>query len=147
MKITNLLENSAYSYEFIQHEKPILSAHEGADFFGIEIGQTAPTLILKTDKGFFALIISGNRGRVDFKKIGELLDCKDVKMANRKDVEKITGYQVGSVAMLGIGLPFILDKGLFKYDFVYGGTGDPNVTLKIEPNALMEINQVVAVFE
>lgn len=40
-------------FELISHDVPIFTAQEGAKNFGISVGQTAPTLILKTDKGFF----------------------------------------------------------------------------------------------
>ncbi|BCJ86091.1 YbaK/EbsC family protein [Effusibacillus dendaii] len=54
------------------HENPIRTAQEGAEYFGIEIGQTAPILVLKTDKGYFSMIVSGERGRVNFKEISQL---------------------------------------------------------------------------
>lgn len=60
------------------HERPLLSTKDGADYFGIEINQTAPTLILKTNKGFYALIVSGSRGKVDFEEISDILGCSTV---------------------------------------------------------------------
>ncbi|WP_225221031.1 hypothetical protein [Bacillus norwichensis] len=47
----NVLKDCKFAFEIIQHEKPLLSAKEGADYFGIEIEQTAPTLIIKTERG------------------------------------------------------------------------------------------------
>ncbi len=142
--IEDILKNSKYDYELINHEKPIHTVQEGADYFGIEIGQTAPTLIIKTDNGFFALLISGDRKRVDFTSVAKILGCKQAKMATREEVKEITGYDVGSVAMVGIALPFILDKQLFRYPYVYGGSGQDVRTLKIAPTALQHLNQVVA---
>lgn len=57
--LQGILERSKYAYEIIHHDKPILSKQDGANYFGIDVGQTAPTLVLKTEKGFFALILSG----------------------------------------------------------------------------------------
>ena len=142
--IGTVLKNSEYDYEFIFHENPILSAQEGADYFNIEIGQTAPTLIIKTDSGFFALIISGNRKRVDFTHIAKILGCQHAQMATKKEVKEITGFDVGSVPMIGIALPFILDRKLLRYPFVYGGSGQATRTLKIDPVALQHLNQIVA---
>ncbi len=59
----------------------------------------------------------------------------------------MTGFEVGSVPMVGLDLPCVLDKSHFKYDFVYGGTGKAACTLKIEPQALQELNHVVAILE
>lgn len=143
--IKTILENSNYAYEFIYHNQPILTAKEGADYFGIDTGQTAPTLIIKTDFGFYALIISGNCEHVKFERISFILGCKQAKMADREEVKKHTGFDVGSLPMIGVPLPYILDKQLFCYPYVYGGSGQSNRTLKITPLALKQLNTVVAI--
>lgn len=145
--LQEILESCEYKYEIIQHEKPILSREDGSKYFGIETGQTAPSLILKTDKGYFSLILSGNRDKLDFNKLANTLGCKKVKLASPKEVQKITGFEVGSVRMVGLDLPCVIDKRLFNYDFIYGGTGLATCTLKIEPSALNQLNQVVATFD
>ncbi|MBB6447985.1 aminoacyl-tRNA deacylase [Bacillus benzoevorans] len=145
--LQGILERSKYTYEIIQHEKPILSKQDGTKYFGIEVGQTAPSLILKTDKGFFVLIVSGSRSKVDFEKIADVLGCSKVKLASPEEVQKVTGFQVGSVRMVGLDLPCVIDKRLFQYDFIYGGTGQSTFTLKIEPQALNELNQVIVTFD
>ena len=144
--IQSILEKCKYSYELINHEKEILSAQDGADYFGIEIGQTAPTLIIKTDKGFFALVVSGSRGKVNLDEIAEALDGGEVKLASSKEVKKVTGFEVGSVPLVGLNVPFVIDKDLYHYPFIYGGTGIRTCTLKINPKALEELNSVKFIF-
>lgn len=145
--VENTLKNSEYNYELIYHEKPIFSAQEGADYFNIEIGQTAPTLIIKADSRFFALIISGNRKCVDFKQLSSILQCLNTRMANKREVKEMTGFDIGSIPLLGIPLPFILDRQLFNYPFIYGGSGQATCTLKISPATLQQVNQVVAILD
>ncbi|MFP5303548.1 YbaK/EbsC family protein, partial [Cobetia sp. SIMBA_158] len=89
---------------------------------------------------------SGNRDKLDFEKLAERVGCKKVKLASPKEIQKITGFEVGSVPMIDFDLPCVLDKNLFNNDFVYGGTGESTCTLKIEPQALHQLNQVVATF-
>ncbi|MFD2131176.1 aminoacyl-tRNA deacylase [Pseudogracilibacillus auburnensis] len=146
-KLQEILKNRPFNYEVIRHERPLLSAKDGADYFGIEIGQTAPTLILKTNKGFFAFIISGAHEKVDFEEMSDVLECSSVKLASRKEVKKVTGYEVGSVPMIGLDLPCLIDKQLFKYDFIYGGIGYNDYTLKIEPRALKELNEDIKLLD
>ncbi|WP_245592217.1 aminoacyl-tRNA deacylase [Ectobacillus panaciterrae] len=83
--------------------------------------------------------MSGNRGKVNFDKMADILDCTKVKMASPQEVQKVTGFEVGSVPMVGLPLPCVIDKQLFSYDFIYGGSGQPTFTLKIEPQALNEL--------
>lgn len=147
VKLENILENSRFAFEIIHHERPLLSAKEGAEYFGIEVGQTAPTLIIKTDQGFFSLVISGGRGKVNFEKIAEILECSKVKLASPFEVPEVTGCEVGAVPMIGLALPYVIDTRLLNYDFIYGGTGEPSTTLKIEPKALIELNQITVTFD
>ncbi|MFD0713313.1 aminoacyl-tRNA deacylase [Paenibacillus sp. GCM10027626] len=139
---TILLEKDI-PFEIIHHEKPIRTAQEGADYFGIELGQTAPTLIVKADEGYFAIIISGQRKRVNLEETAEILGCSQLTMASPKEVRQVTGYAIGSVA-LAVSLPCIVDRALYSYPFIYGGTGEAASTLKISPDALEKLNQVVA---
>lgn len=141
--LKTILQETKIQFEIIHHEKQIRTAQEGADYFGIKVDQTATTLILKSEKGYFAMIVSGNRGRVNLEDVSRILGCNQLKMATPKEIHQITGYTVGSVP-LAISLPCIVDKGLFRYPFVYGGTGEPASTLKIVPNALEKLNQVVS---
>ncbi|MDC2864058.1 aminoacyl-tRNA deacylase [Bacillus sp. BP-3] len=141
LKMT-LLEHEV-PFDIIHHEKQIRTAQEGADYFGIEIGQTAATLVIKSEKDYFAVIVSGARGRVNLQEVSGILRCNQLKMATPQEIKQITGYIVGSVSLV-LPLPCILDRGLMCYPFIYGGTGEPTSTLKIDPNALEKINQVVA---
>ena len=143
--IKTILENSNYAYEFIYHNQPILTPQEGADYFGIDTGQTAPILIIKTDLGFFALIVSGKSRHVQIERISFLLGCKQAKLASREEIKRKTGFDAANLPMIGIPLSYILDKQLFCYPYVYGGSGQSNRTLKITPLALKQLNTVVAI--
>jgi len=146
-KVKDILENSNSNYEFIFHEKQIYSATEGAEYFGIEAGQTAPTLIIKTDKGYFAIIFSGCRNCIDFEFIAKILGVSRAKLANKDKVLEITGFNPGDTPMVGLTLPTIFDKKLLQYPFVYGGSGQQNRTLKISPIVLRKLIQPVAFLE
>lgn len=140
MNIRSILENCVYSYELIPHKSPIRSCDEGAKYFNIDKGQTAPTLILKTENEYYSLIISGDRDKVDFSQISNLLGEKKVKLANPKEVNQITGFNVGSIPLVGLDLPCIIDKSLYKFKYIYGGSGELTLTLKIDPAALKDLN-------
>lgn len=146
-QLEKLFQENDIEYELIYHEKKICSSQEGAEYFSIDIGQTAPTLIISTDKGFFAVIISGKRKKLEFEIIEELLGCKEIRMATRKEVEEVTGYSVGSVPLVNRSIESIVDKQLLKYSKIYGGTGNANVTLKVSPNSLIKLNRIIGLIE
>jgi len=137
-----LLNNSDVDFEILQNEKPILSVNDALGFY--EICETAPTIIIKSEKGYFALLLSGDRGRIDFKQIKKILQCKNVRMASEGEVLETIGFEAGSVPMVGHHLPCVLDQHLLNYPYVYGGVGDANFTLKINPRDLIKVNDIVA---
>lgn len=145
--IRNIMDSSDYDYEFIFHEKQIISAIDGAKYFGIEVGQTAPTLILKTDKNYFSLVFSGSRDHIDFNQVAKLLNVERVKLVKRETVKSIIGFDPGNIPMVGLSLPSIFDKRLLQYPFVYGGSGQTNRTLKLSPHTLEKLNKPVAFLE
>lgn len=140
----NLLSQKA-DFEIIQHDIPIKSKEDALGYFKIE--ETAPTLIIETDLGFFALIISGERDKMDFDLIKSLLGCKKVGMAKRNDVTEKLNILPGQIPLVGHNLPCIVDNKIFKHQFVYGGSGDLYYTLKINPYDLAKANNVVLRFD
>lgn len=145
--IKNLLAENKIEFEFIHHEKLIHTAQEGADYFKIPIEQTAPALIVYTNTGFYALIVSGSQEKVNFKKIKKLMKCTNVRLATKSEVQQVTGFSVGTIPLFGLPLPYIIDKQLLENSFIYGGTGKEHYTLKVNPNALLKLNKVVGILE
>ncbi|SDE56230.1 aminoacyl-tRNA deacylase [Sporomusa acidovorans] len=145
--VKSTLDKANLEYEFIMHDKQIYSAAAGAAYFGIETGQTAPTLIIQTDKGYYSIIFAGSRSHIDFEQIAKILSVSQAKLANKNKVRAITGFSPGDTPMVGLTLPTIFDKKLLQYPFVYGGSGQANRTLKIAPEALIHLNHIVAFLE
>ena len=146
MDLTRILAGQQ-GYEIIANQRPIISAQDGADYFRIELAQTAPTLILEGGGEHYAAVASGARKSLDLNKIARLLGLAKLRLVPRGKVKAITGCEIGATPLLGLGLPYILDKRLFDYDFVYGGTGQPNTTLKIAPALLESLNRVIVKFD
>lgn len=130
------LEKLNAEFEIIHHDKPIKSKKDALGYFKIE--ETVPTLIVKTERDFFALIVSGERNNVDFNIIKKLLGCDQIAMANRHEVYEKLGLETGQIPLIGHNLPCIIDNKIFKYQFVFGGIGDMYYTLKIKPEDIVK---------
>ena len=142
--VTATLESSGVEYELIHHEQHLCSAAAGAAFFGIDPGQTAPTLIAETDHGYVSIIFSGSRNHLDFKQAAAIIGSAKFLLAKRNKLREITGFDAGDMPMVGLNMPVLFDKRLFQYSFVYGGSGLANRTLKISPTLLAKLNHVIA---
>lgn len=56
-----LLNNSDVNFEILPNEKPILSVNDALGFY--EICETAPTIIIKSEKSYFAFLLSARSAR------------------------------------------------------------------------------------
>jgi len=135
------LSRAQADFELIEQEKPFYTVQDAAGYFPIE--KSAPTFILQTEHGLLACIVSIARGRLNFEELKKQFGYSKLKMADRGAIEKQTGYKAGSIPLIGHHLPCIFDDHLLKFNYVYGGTGDEFVTLKIAPQDVKRLNNIV----
>lgn len=140
-----MLEKHQIVYELIYHADPIHTVNEAKKYFNVH--QAVPVLIVKTERGFYSLLVSGARGHVDLEVIKKVLGCKEVCMASKQEVLQKTGYEIGKIPLIGHGLPCIFDTRLSEHPHVYGGTADKNYTLKIDPSDLTKLNNIIATID
>lgn len=144
-ELEGFLGANEIDFEILHHEKPIKSRNDALCYFRLE--EMAPTLILKTENGMVALIINGTHEKIDFEIIREKLGCSTIGLAGKDEVFLKLGMKAGEVAMVGHGLPCILDRQIFQSKYIYGGAGDAHYTLKINPNDLAKVNEVIFQFD
>jgi prolyl-tRNA editing enzyme YbaK/EbsC (Cys-tRNA(Pro) deacylase) len=135
------LSEAQANFQLIKQDKPIHAVQDAKRYYDIE--KSAPTFILQNNNGLLACIISINRGRLDFEAMKSQFGYSKLKMADRRKVEQQIGYNVGAIPLIGHGLPCIFDDNLLKYDYIYGGTGDELITLKIKPQDVKRLNDVI----
>lgn len=90
----------------------------------------APTLILRSEQGCFAAIISGST-RLSYRKIRKRLGLRDVSLAPPDAVRAATGAEPGYVPMINPGLRTLVDERVLAESEVFGGCGAPGYALVI----------------
>ncbi|WP_150265224.1 aminoacyl-tRNA deacylase [Paenibacillus tepidiphilus] len=144
-QIEELLKLGQAEFEIIDHERPILTLADAKAYFDIKLA--VPNLILKTDRGFYAMLVSGSRGQVALEDLKNVLNCEVVKMAGKKEVMEQTGVEPGKLPLIGLSLPYIFDKRILEHSYAYGGVGDPYRTLRINAYDLKRIVAPIAEFD
>lgn len=144
-ELSDFLKRNSADFEIIRQESPIISTQDAKKYFDIDLA--APALIVQTEKGLMLLIASAKRGRLDFPKIGMDLGFSKMKLADKKKIQRSTGYAVGAIPLVGVDLPCIFDDRLLENDFIYGGSGDELFTLKISPGDVKRLNHVIFSFD
>jgi prolyl-tRNA editing enzyme YbaK/EbsC (Cys-tRNA(Pro) deacylase) len=137
-QLKKILEQASVNYEVLGHAGNVLTAEEGVQQGMGSLAQMAPTLILETEKGCIAAIISGAT-RLSVKKIKKFLGLKNVSFAKPDVVLRETGAVIGSVSLVNPNLPTIIDLRLEKLPMVFGGCGVPHYTLRIRPVDLISL--------
>ena len=143
-ELEKLLEQTHCDFEIIEHSEPIIQTRDAAKYF--DTTKAAPVFVMKTEYGLVALIVSANRGRLDFRKLGHSMGFTVFKMADKDQAETATGYLIGAIPLIGHNLPCLFDSTLLDFDYIYGGTGDELHTLKILPADVIRLNEVIHQF-
>jgi prolyl-tRNA editing enzyme YbaK/EbsC (Cys-tRNA(Pro) deacylase) len=134
----NLLKNENADYSMLTDDVSFKTASSGAEQYGIALHETAPTLILKTNDGYIAAIISGNT-RVSFKKLKQALNLKDISMADPQTIFDITGARIGEVSLINPGLATVIDAHVLQNKNCYGGCGVSKTTLRLNTQDLVRV--------
>lgn len=141
------LLKTGFPFDFLENRGRLRSAAAGAAYWGIDLGATAPALILRAEKHFLLLILSGSSPRVDLEALSREIAEKGLRMATAAEIQEHFGIRPGEVPLFGLGLPTLVDRSLLTHEFVYGGSGDPETTLKVDPRALLALNEGSQVVE
>ena len=132
-------------YELLVKDKPILSVADAKQYYPIE--KAAPVFVLQSEKGLIGCIVSARYGKLNFGELKRQFGFIQLKLADRDVIKKATGYDVGTIPLVGLGLDCMFDKKLLKHDAVYGGTGNERLTLKIKPADLLRVNNILGQFD
>lgn len=139
-QLKQILDKAGVNYKIFSHPETVISAEDGVERGMGSLAEMAPTLVLETEKGFIAAIISGET-RLSYKKIKKTLGLRNVSLAKPDVVLRETGAQVGTVSLVNQVFPTIVDSRLTKIDVIYGGCGIPRHTLRINPLDLIKVTQ------
>ncbi|MBI1731578.1 MAG: YbaK/EbsC family protein [Gammaproteobacteria bacterium] len=131
LRLRAVLDAAHARYRILRHDATVSSARDGADLGFGKLAQMAPTLILRSEQGYLAAIIGGDR-RLSYGKIRRHLGIRDVSLASPADVLALTGAEIGSVALVNPGLRTLVDRELAERGEVFGGCGVPYHSLAIQ---------------
>ncbi len=121
--------------EILNFEEPVKTVEQAVRVSGFPRGKIIKSIVLISKKMPILVIVDGE-SKVSFKKLKEILG--KVRMAKPEEVQKITGYEIGSVPPVGVDIKTIVDSKVVKNDYVLGGGGDVRRLIKIDPKKIVE---------
>ncbi|MFA5136208.1 MAG: aspartate--tRNA(Asn) ligase [Patescibacteria group bacterium] len=111
-QIIKLLDTNHITYKVLEHEA-VLTSEDASRVRNTKLSQGAKALIMYADKKPIMLVLSADK-KVDLKQFKANQNIKDLRMATREEVKKITHVDVGAVPPLGnlFDIPVYVDKSL-----------------------------------
>ena len=142
------LEEKGVTYQTLSQSRKQYTALGVAEDLGVPVAQVVKAMLVTHSEGHrgaggsaFALVVIPGDRRLSLKKVGPALGDKNVSLAPERDVERVTGFQVGAVSALGLrreDVPTYLDHRILDLDQVVLSSGRPDVGLALSPEGLLQ---------
>lgn len=114
---------------------------------GVDVGRIVKSIVFqhKKDARQVCLAIVAGETRVHPGKVGRAVGIGQLKLASAETTLAASGYAVGGVPPVGHppGLRVVVDSGVLRHDFVYGGGGDEHHMLRIAPGEIVRLTGAV----
>jgi len=141
-RLERYIDNSVIDAEVLVMQGSTHSAEEAAETLGVSTDCIIKSLVFLVDEEPMLVIVQGSK-RVDMDALKDLLAADDVDMAERDEVEEITGYSVGEVPPISLGLQKVVDEDVLDFEEVIGGGGATNKLVRLDPRFIVDEDTIV----
>ena len=141
-----VLDEKEIPYKAHQQSSKQFTSEGVAKDLGVPVAQVVKAMLVQrsTNPGggsspFVLFVVPGDR-RLSLKKVGAVLDDKKVQLASQRDVERVTGFQVGAVSVLGFrreDVPGYMDQHILELEQIIISAGRPDVGLALDPSDMV----------
>jgi len=140
---SNRLKQLGITHKILEHPE-LVSVEDVQKYLGFGLDEALATLIIKTEKGFVAIIHRGDCS-LDNKKVRKLLNVESLRMATDEEFTKLTGVVPGVAHVLNPVTITLIDKKVFDQEILNGGSGSLLYTFRYNTSDLKKIpkSQVV----
>jgi Cys-tRNA(Pro)/Cys-tRNA(Cys) deacylase len=135
------LDEQGIPYQLAVHAHRAMNVEEAAKERGVPMQQIVKTLLVRRPDQHHLVLVRGDQ-RLSLKKLARLTGEKSLEMAPPDDVPRITGYQVGAVAPLGLrrsDLPMYVDHHILDEPTVSISAGRHDAGLVLAPEHLVRV--------
>lgn len=131
------LKRLGIKHEILEHPE-MRDAVDIQKYFGLTLSESIPTLIMKTNDKFVAVLKKGDT-KLSSAKLKNVLGVEKLRMATGEEFEEATGVPVGAARVFNTGIKTLIDKSVFEKEFLNGGSGDFIHTFRYKTSDLKKI--------
>lgn len=140
---TRALDAAGVSYEGLPYEHdPSVTSYgdEAAQALGLDPSHVFKTLVVSLDSGSFGVAVVPVSTTADLKAVAAGLGAKKCRLAEPRDVERLTGYVLGGVSPVGTrtALATVVDASAEALATVYVSGGRRGFDIGLAPADLVE---------
>jgi Cys-tRNA(Pro)/Cys-tRNA(Cys) deacylase len=137
----NSLKKAKIEYQIHQYHHDTNSkayGKEAAEKLNISFSRLFKTLIILVDDKDLCVAVVPVSKQLDLKVFANVIKAKKAKMADKKQVERSTGYLLGGISPLGQKkkLKTIIDNSVLKFDTIYVSAGRRGLQVELSPKDL-----------
>ena len=123
--VSIVLTELSIPHRVFVHEGPVRSLEQAAAERGQQPSQIVRSILFRLGAGEYALVLVAGPQQISWKALRQHFGRSRLTMADRDDVQSITGYPIGAVAPFGIPreLPVLVDKSVLAQAEVSMGSG------------------------
>lgn len=111
---------------------------EAAEKMGVDARQVFKTLVVMLDAKDYAVAVLPVSEMLSMKQIAKAAGAKKAVMANKIDVERITGYVLGGVSPVGQKkrLKTVIDESAQHFESIFVSAGRRGMEIELNPQDL-----------
>jgi prolyl-tRNA editing enzyme YbaK/EbsC (Cys-tRNA(Pro) deacylase) len=121
------------------------TARQAADALGIDIAQIANSLLFRAYRDDETvrplLVLASGAHRVDTLRVADLLELREISLADAAFVSEHTGFTIGGVAPIAASRPIetVVDISLSRYGRVWAAAGHPRTVFPTSYDELLRL--------
>ncbi len=119
------------AHRLFRHTEPVHSLQEAAAARGQSPDQVVRSLLFRLGEGEYTMVLAAGPDQISWKALRRYLGRSRVTMAERDEVRRVTGYEIGAVAPFGMptSIPVVLDERIFDQNEISIGSGERGVAV------------------
>lgn len=143
--LMQFLAEQNITFRLLPHQRPSTTIEDAAQQRGIRPSQMVKAILLRDMGNLYALACAPGDRSVDPKKVRSLLQCRRMTCVDQADVERITGYKIGTVTplLLKRHMPIVFDPSLLNEGEVTISSGDRMAGIALSIDDLVKLCQPV----
>jgi Cys-tRNA(Pro) deacylase len=129
------LDDRGIPYRVLMHAHRAMNVEEAATQRGVPTRQVVKSLLIRRPDRHHVLALVRGDQRLSLKKLARVVGVKTLDMAPSPDVPRITGYQIGAVAPIGLrrgDVPVYIDAHISEEPRVSISAGRHDAGLELE---------------